>query len=149
MPHPGKVPLMIVEDDANIRYLMQVAALRSGYFDPITLAADGREALEIIRASDATQLPGLIVSDLCMPHMTGLELLRTLKRDAQLHVIPVAIITSSDAPDDRDLALAAGACSFVPKPYGVEALISAFVALRETCGDAPAISRARDQLDCA
>src|SRR5678816_204812 len=112
MPHPGKVSLMIVEDDANVRYLMSVAAQRSGLFEPIAVAADGQAALDALRAGGVARLPALIVSDLVMPRLTGLELLRELKADVALHAIPVAIITSSDAPDDRELALAAGACSF-------------------------------------
>jgi CheY-like chemotaxis protein len=136
MLRSGKLPLLVVEDDANVRYLMEVAARRSELFEPITVAADGQAALEILRAATVAQLPALIVSDLSMPRMTGLELLRAIKSDVAMHLIPVAIITSSDAPDDRELSLAAGACSFVPKPYGVEALIKAFVALREFCSEA-------------
>lgn len=133
MPRPEKLPLLIVEDDAHIRYLMEVAAQRAGLFEPITVAADGQAALDLLRAADVAHLPGLIVSDLSMPRLTGLELLRVLKNDATLHSIPVAIITSSDAPNDRALALAAGACSFIAKPYGVDALTRAFVAMRDTC----------------
>jgi CheY-like chemotaxis protein len=139
MPYPDKVSLMIVEDDANVRYLMSVAAQRSGLFEPITVAEDGQAALDALRAGGVARLPALIVSDLVMPRLTGLELLRELKADVALHAIPVAIITSSDAPDDRELALAAGACSFVQKPYGVEAMTRAFIALRQTCGTAAAV----------
>jgi CheY-like chemotaxis protein len=131
MPRREKLPLLIVEDDAHVRYLMEVAAQRSELFEPIMAAADGQAALDVLRAADVTRLPGLIVSDLSMPRLNGLELLRVLKNDATLHSIPVAIITSSDAPNDRELALAAGACSFIAKPYGVEALTRAFVAMRD------------------
>jgi len=122
---------MIVEDDVNLRFVFEAAARRAGIFEPIALAVDGQAALDALRASDAATLPALIVSDLSMPRMTGLDLLRAVKNDATLRTIPIAIITSSDNPNDRDLALAAGACSFVSKPYGIDALTKALLALRE------------------
>lgn len=136
MPHSGKVSLLIVEDDANLRYLLETAARRAGLFEPVISAKDGQAALEILQASAGTELPAMIVTDLSMPRMTGLELLRALKSDLRTRSIPVAIITSSDLPNDRDLALEAGACSFVHKPYGLDALARALVAIRECCGEA-------------
>ncbi len=133
MPRAGKVSLMIVEDDTNIRFLLDAAAQRSGLFDPIVALPDGQAAFEVLRNADPTHLPALIVTDLAMPRMTGLELLRAIKSDDRTKNIPVAIITSSDLPDDRDLALGAGACSFVSKPYGVEALTRALIGIRESC----------------
>src|SRR4051812_17252312 len=111
MPHVPTVALMIVEDDPNTRFLLQVAAEQSGLYGPITVAPDGRAALELLESRDVTGLPGLISSDLSMPRMTGLELLRTLKANPVLRSIPVAIVTSSDVPNDREIALLAGACS--------------------------------------
>jgi CheY-like chemotaxis protein len=136
MPHSGKVRLLIVEDDANIRFLLETAAQRSDRFEAITATVDGQAALDLLRASDASSLPSLIVSDLSMPRMTGLELLRRVKSDRRMRTIPVAIITSSDAPKDRDLALGAGACSFVHKPCGVDALTRALVTIVDSCGEA-------------
>ena len=112
----GQLSLMLVEDDPNIRYLMETAAARSGVFEVVAAAEDGQAALETLRAMDAREWPDLIITDLSMPRLSGLELLRAIKRDAMLQSIPVAIITSSDVPNDRQLALAAGAYAFVPKP---------------------------------
>ena len=136
MPLSGQVSLLIVEDDANLRYLLETAARRTGLFDPVVSAKDGQAALEILQTSAETDMPAMIVTDLSMPRMTGLELLRALKSELRTRSIPVAVITSSDLPNDRDLALEAGACSFVRKPYGLDALASALVAMRESCGEA-------------
>ncbi len=114
MPRSGKVALLIVEDDPNIRFLLEAAAHRCGSFEPITSAADGQAALEQLQSADSSALPALIVTDLSMPRLTGLELVRAVKSDERTRNIPIAIITSSDAPQHRDLVLAAGACSFVP-----------------------------------
>lgn len=133
MTPSGKVALMVVEDDDNIRFLIEAAAQRSGLFEPVVAAPDGQAALDQLHACDDTTLPHLIVSDLSMPRLTGLELVRDIKADERLRNIPVAILTSSDAPDDRERALAAGACSFIHKPYGIEALTNALVAIRMSC----------------
>lgn len=135
MPSFGKVSLLIVEDDANIRFLLQTAAQRSGRFEPIRSAGDGQSALDILQTGDASDLPALIVTDLSMPRMTGLELVRSVKNDARLRNIPIAVVTSSDIPNDRDMALSAGACSFVHKPYGVEALMRVLVEILDSCGE--------------
>ena len=142
MPRSGKVALLIVEDDTNIRYFLEIAAQRAELFDPIRSANDGQAALEILRASESSELPAIIVTDLSMPRMTGLELLRALKSDARTRNIPVAVITSSDVPHDRELALQAGACSFVPKPYGIDALTRVLIEIRESCGAIAAPSSA-------
>jgi CheY-like chemotaxis protein len=136
MHRPAKVSLMIVEDDANIRFLMETSARRSGLFEPICAAVDGQEALEHLRARDTSTLPALIVTDLSMPRLTGLDLVRAIKSDERLRNIPVAVITSSNIPNDRDLALAAGAFSFVHKPYGVDALTQVLTSMCESCGEA-------------
>lgn len=133
MDHHGKISLLIVEDDANIRLLMRSAADRSGLFEPVVVMEDGQAALDHLRATETFQLPGLIVSDLSMPRRTGIELLQAMKRDERLKGIPVAIITSSDTPNDRDRALSAGACSFMAKPFGIDALSQALGTIRETC----------------
>jgi CheY-like chemotaxis protein len=133
MPHSGKVALLIVEDDSNIRYLLEVAAQRSDLFDPIRSAPDGQAALDLLQASDTADLPVIIVTDLSMPRVTGLELLRALKNDVRLRSIPAAVISSSDVPNDRELALQAGACSFVHKPYGVDSLMRVLIDIRESC----------------
>jgi CheY-like chemotaxis protein len=87
-------------------------------------------------AADEAHLPDLIVTDLMMPHMTGLELVRAVKQNERMRTIPVAIITSSDTPSDRDVALSAGACSFVAKTFGVDALTRVLAGIRETCVEA-------------
>lgn len=126
-----KVSLLIAEDDERLRQLIQAAALRAGVFDPIRLAEDGERALALARTANAP--PELIVSDLSMPRMTGIDLIRALKSDESTRSIPVAVITSSDLPNDREDALNAGACAFLPKPIGFEALTQLLLSLRESC----------------
>lgn len=119
-PEPEKVSLFIVEDDLNIRYLMEAAASRMELFDSITSFVDGEAAWTALQHAAPHAHPDLIMSDLSMPRMTGIQLIRAIKADAATRHIPIAIVTSSDLPHDRDDAMRAGACAFVHKPYGLE-----------------------------
>lgn len=132
MTREGLISLLIAEDDPRIRYLLEVAAERAGGFESIVSVGDGEAALEVVHEKH----PDLIVSDLSMPRMTGIELIRAVKADPATRSIPIAIVTSSDLPHDRDDALAAGACMFEPKPYGLEALTKLLAQIRDTCREA-------------
>lgn len=133
MADQGKHSLLIAEDDPNIRYLIEVAADRVGGFRRIESAADGQAALELLRHREPCDYPDLLLSDLSMPRMDGLHLIRELKRDPNMRQIPIAIITSSNIPNDRRDAIAAGACAFIEKPHGIEALIDVIAALQKSC----------------
>ncbi len=130
-----KISLLIVEDDANIRYLLEMAALRTGIFQPLACVSDGKAALDWLQSRSADAWPEFILTDLSMPRMTGIELLRALKADVRLRAIPAAVITSSNIPNDREDALTAGACAFLEKPHGLEALTQALLSLPRPRGD--------------
>ena len=123
--------LLIAEDDQNLRYLFEAAAARVGGFSSVVVAADGQAALETVRSGGSH--PDLIVTDLAMPRMTGIELIRALKKDPATKSIPVAMVTSSDIANDREDALAAGAFKFLPKPHGFDALVAMLADIRASC----------------
>lgn len=135
MSSTGKISLLIVEDDPNIRFLLETAAVRAGTFEPVFTAIDGQDALDRLKQASVGTLPTFIVTDLAMPRVTGLELVRALKADPVLRAIPIAMITSSNVPNDREDALAAGACAFIAKPQGLEALKNALLDLRRSLVD--------------
>lgn len=137
----GKLSLLIADDDPQIRYLMEAAAGRCGSFGRVEMAADGESALDLLRKRDRADYPDLIVSDLSMPRMDGLELIRELKRDPNTRRIPIAIITSSNIPNDRADALAAGACAFIEKPQGLDALTRVLDSLRGCCSTAASVAQ--------
>ena len=102
--------LLIVEDEAINREMLGLA-LGSGY--ELVFAADGYEALEQIRAHKDEL--ALILLDLLMPRMSGMEVLRTLHNDEELNRIPVIVMTADQEAEVECLKY--GAMDFIPKPY--------------------------------
>ncbi|MEY4938870.1 MAG: hypothetical protein RIQ93_605 [Verrucomicrobiota bacterium] len=124
-----QISLLIVDDEASLRFLIAAAAERSGLFRPIATAVDGRAAYDWLVKCEAAEAPDLVVTDLSMPHMSGLELVRAMKNDLAMRDIPVAMMTSSDVPNDREDALAAGVCAFVTKPSRFDELVRALASI--------------------
>lgn len=129
--------LLIVEDDPFYAELARAAADRSGQFEEVEAAANARRALDRLVASahDAGALPDLILSDLRMPELDGLELVAALQEHPTLRRIPVAIMTSSDNADDREAAIRAGCIHFFRKPPSVHELVEVMRTLPALCGE--------------
>jgi CheY-like chemotaxis protein len=113
---PHQFHLLLVEDDdldvMNVhRALGQAAEIAS-----ITVCRDGVEALELLRRGQLSMERLVIVADLRMPRMSGLELLRELRADPKLRRTPVVVLTTSDDPQDRDAAFGLGAAGYFVKP---------------------------------
>lgn len=132
----GKTSVLLVEDDPHLRFFAVTAAERSECFDHIMAAADGEDALALIRQLPMEARPDMIISDLCMPRKTGVELLYALKADPATRDIPVAIITSSNITNDHADAVLAGACAFEHKPFGLDAYVKMFRSLHGQCLEA-------------
>ena len=100
---------MVVDDDAASRELLEVrlGALNCG----VVMAADGREALSVIRR----ETPALVLLDLQMPGMYGMEVLRTLRRDGI--DLPVIVITAHGSIESAVEAMKEGAYDFILKPF--------------------------------
>ena len=113
-------PILLVEDDVNDVELV-TAALHSGHLaNPVIVARDGAEALEVLQRGkyegfDADG-PVVVLLDNKMPRMTGLELLQKMKSDPRLKQIPVVMMTSSRAEPDLERAYALGVNAYVVKP---------------------------------
>lgn len=82
---------------------------------PFLAAASGPEAIDALRG--AAELPGLILADLKMPGMEGTELVRHLRGDDRLRLIPMILISHSRLETDRDRCLSAGADEFLHKDF--------------------------------
>ncbi|RYG37206.1 response regulator [bacterium] len=115
--------ILLVEDNADDEQLTLRAMRQSDVPNLIRVARDGAEALERIRESDP--LPDLVLLDLKLPKLSGLEVLERLRADERTKTLPVVILTSSD--EERDIlgSYDLGANSYVRKPVDFTEFIDA------------------------
>jgi two-component system, chemotaxis family, sensor histidine kinase and response regulator PixL len=102
---------LAVDDSATMRRTVSYTLTKIGY--RVLTAKDGWEALELLKSTKVH----LIVSDLEMPNLNGLEFLHRLRQDSRLAQIPVAMLTSRNNDKHRQLAMTLGANAYLTKPY--------------------------------
>ena len=106
--------VLIVDDSAAIRKILQRVLRQTDVsFGEIWEAGDGVEALDVMKS----QTVGLVLSDVNMPNMDGLQLLAEIKRQDQLKSIPVVMITTEGSQNKVMEALNLGASGYVRKPF--------------------------------
>lgn len=110
--------IMVVDDSATVRQLLvlNLRQLRSGR---IVEAANGAEAM----AKLSTEKVDLILTDINMPVMDGLKLVGFVRQNPQFKDIPIIIITTRGADEDRERGLALGANAYIPKPIQASELM--------------------------
>jgi len=125
--------LLIVEDDADDVRLTLMGFRHHRFEPPVVVAKDGKDALEILLADREAgrALPLTILTDIKMPRMDGLELLRRIKAEPRLKEVPVVVLTSSDHEDDRKEALSLGAVRYYMKPSDLDGYAEIVSRLRE------------------
>lgn len=128
-----------VEDDTNIRDLT-VYALRQAGFE-----AQGFPAAEEFFVACRERLPELVLLDIMLPEVDGLEILHVLRDDPATKSLPVMMLTAKGTEFDTVCGLDAGADDYLAKPFGMMELVSRVNALLRRAG-APAA--ARDELSC-
>jgi CheY-like chemotaxis protein len=107
--------VLVVDDDPNIRRMIVAALRRDGY--SFFEAPNGREALDLMRERQ----PDVVVLDLMMPVLSGWDVLKERQHDAALSRIPVIVVSANRDPDVA-VAVNAGICAFLPKPFDIGAL---------------------------
>ena len=111
---PDPVSILLVEDNPDDAALTELA-LRGGTPAHLEIARDGQEALDYL-FDDANELPWLVLLDLRLPTIDGLEVLRRIRENARTRLTPVVILTNSSAASDVAAGYRAGANSYVCKP---------------------------------
>ncbi|MCX7169582.1 MAG: response regulator [Proteobacteria bacterium] len=127
--------LLIVEDEPGDARLMQLAMQKNGYAVELHGASDGFEALRFLRREGRqfcqAPRPDMVLLDLKMPGLSGLEFLAEMKQDRHLRAIPVVVITTSALDADVLAAYQCGAAGFVPKPTDINEFVEAIRKLGE------------------
>lgn len=108
-------PILLVEDDRIDAMTVKRALNELNVTNTLDMAGDGEEALEYLR-ENADNLPGLILLDLNMPRMGGIEFLREIKQKETLKRIPIVVLTTSDEERDKIDAYDMGVAGYMVKP---------------------------------
>ena len=114
--------ILVVEDSPTDEALLLRALEKSGITNPIVTVKDGLEAIQYLFATgryefrDAADVPAIVLVDLNLPKLDGLEVLRRMRADYRTKLTPVAIFTSSIEEQDLINGYSLGANSYVRKP---------------------------------
>jgi len=118
-----KYRVLIVEDDADIRELIRYNLAQEGFI--VEEAGDGTQAIERVKR----RVPDLMVLDLMLPGMPGLEICRTMRSNPETASLPILIVTAKGTEVDKVLGLEMGADDYVVKPFSPRELIARVKAL--------------------
>jgi two-component system phosphate regulon response regulator PhoB len=112
-----KSKILVVDDEPEAVELVEFNLKQAGFV--VTTAADGAEALNKARATS----PNLIVLDLMLPEISGLEVCKMLRRDPATAGVPIVMLTAKAAEIDRVLGLELGADDYITKPFSPRELV--------------------------
>ena len=123
-------PILLAEDSERDIELVLAALKKNNFANEVVVARDGVEALDYLHrrgkfASTPAALPIVTLLDLKMPLKDGLEVLRDMKNDASLKVIPVVMLTSSREEADLVKSYELGVNAYVVKPVGFQEFVDA------------------------
>ena len=123
------VSILLVDDDEVDCMNVQRAFKKSSILNPLIIAHNGIEGLDLLRGTNGVQkiepLPRIILLDINMPKMNGLEFLKELRADKDLHTMSVFIMTTSNDEKDRFEAYNYNVAGYIIKPISFENFVSA------------------------
>ena len=131
MDHTQPVDVLLVEDNPHDAELPNRALKQNHLATRVLVVEDGAEALDLIfgrgkyEGRPTANVPRVVLLDLKLPKVDGLEVLRVLKQDERTRSIPVVVVTSSSEDPDIKAAYALGANSYVVKPVDFDAFAEA------------------------
>ncbi|HVY63029.1 MAG TPA: response regulator [Planctomycetota bacterium] len=134
--------ILVIEDNADIRAALK-AMLESAY--QVEVAEDGREGLEMVRRLK----PSLVISDLIMPGLSGIEICKAVRADPALAHIPVVILTAHGELKLKLDGFSSGADDYLQKPFNARELLARIRALLENRALQRELARKNEELERA
>jgi two-component system, response regulator len=117
--------VLLVEDNPDDEMMTRRGIRDSGIKASVAIATDGQQAVDTLVASSADPLPDLVLLDLKLPRVGGLEVLRVLRATARCMSVPVVVFSSSSEPSDVLSCYQLHANCYVQKPVDYDGFISA------------------------
>ncbi|AFZ59081.1 response regulator [Anabaena cylindrica FACHB-243] len=117
-----KNTLLIIEDNPDDIELTLLAFERTGLQENVVIARDGVEAINYLFAENT--LPDLILLDLQLPRIDGLEVLRQIRANSRTRLLPIVILTTSNEESDRLQGYGLGCNSYIRKPVDYDQFVS-------------------------
>lgn len=132
-PKRKPITILMAEDDADDRLLIQEAFRESCLINDLLFVQDGEDLMDYLhrqgRYAASAPRPGLILLDLNMPRKDGREALAEIKADPELRTIPIVVLTTSKAEEDILRTYDLGVAGFITKPVTFEGLVEVIKAL--------------------
>lgn len=129
-------PILLVEDNPVDIDLTRRAFKRRGLLSPLQVARDGEDALERLEGWEHGQpVPAVILLDLKLPRVDGLEVLRRIRAHPRFGTLSVVVLTSSAETSDVQAAYAAGASSYIVKPVDFDRFVTVCQQIEEYWGE--------------
>src|SRR5689334_6700769 len=128
--------ILLVEDDKNDVFFMQQAMKTAGVLNPIRIASDGQQAIDYFKGAgkfanrEEFPLPGLVLLDLKLPYVMGLDVLKWIRQQSEVAVI-VVILSSSEEQDDIATAYRLGANGYLVKPSEAGRLLNMVKSIKD------------------
>ena len=127
--------ILLVEDNPDELELTISALKESNFANPIHIARDGEEALDFLfargpyTARQGAPAPKVMLLDLKLPKIDGIEVLRQVKADARTRTMPIVVLTSSQQESDLLATYDLGANSYIVKPVDIDQFVEAISAI--------------------
>jgi len=119
----GTIDILSIEDEADIRELLTITLEAEGF--RVLSAATGEQGLQMARAEN----PALILMDLMLPNISGLEICRQIRADPEISAVPILMLTAKGTETDKVVGLEMGADDYVIKPFSPRELTARVKAL--------------------
>jgi CheY-like chemotaxis protein len=124
------ISILLAEDDEGHARLVQKNLQRAGFVNDVVHVTDGRQALDFVYARDGfsdrkSNGPLLLVLDINMPQLDGVEVLRQIKSDPTTERFPVIMLTTTDDPREVERCYGLGCSVYITKPVAYESFVEA------------------------